>query len=153
MPTLACFPRASERRSHDPRRLDGRRAVLGFTLLEMLVVLTIIAAMAAMVGPAGWRMLRSAELRGAEADLQAALTALPTFAFSEGRALAIDATALRSRLPTLPEGCRVLLPLPLRYAANGMADGGSAQLTCDGEVTQFEVIQITGEVRRVESRQ
>lgn len=116
----------------------------------MLVVLTIVAALASMVGPAGWRLLRNAEVRGAEADLQAAVTALPTFAFAEGRALAVDAAMLRARLPVLPEGCRLLVPLPLRYAPNGMAEGGSVQLSCDGEVMQFDVAQITGEVRRVE---
>lgn len=120
----------------------------GFTLIEILVVLAIVAAVSAVVGPAAWRALQNAELRGAEADVQAALAALPMAAFAQGRPLVVDADALAGRVPSLPAGCRINLPNALRYAPNGMTPGGTVHLACDGTVVAFDVAAVTGEVSR-----
>jgi len=122
----------------------------GFTLLEVLVVLAIIAAVSALVGPAGWRMLTSASLRGAQADVHATLAGLPMSAFTSGRALVLNDVALTERLPPLPADCRVLIPTSIPYAANGMTPGGVVQLACAGTVANYRVDAVTGAVHREE---
>ena len=135
-----------------PQSLPGRPGTTasrgGFTLLEVLVVLAIVAAITGIVAPAGWRALQSARLRGAEADLQAALATLPMRAFGQGQPLVVDSTVLTRQLESLPEDCRLHVAEPLRYAANGMAGGGTVQLACAAAVSTFDVAEVTGAVRR-----
>jgi len=140
-------PRTRTRRVRAPAHAAGRR---GFTLLELLVVLAIIAVLSAMVGPAVWRSLDAAAQRGAAADLQAQLAALPLAAFAAGRPLRVDAQLLRGRMADLPDGCAVLVPVAFTYAPNGMTPGGTVQLACGGRVETFAVRPVTGEVLRAD---
>jgi general secretion pathway protein G len=128
----------------------ARASSRGFTLLELLVVLAIVAAVSAVIGPVTWRAVENAERRGARADVHAALAAIPLTAFRQGRPLHIDASGLSRLGPELPADCSLALPdPPLIYAANGMAAGGRVLLTCGGQTSTFEVAPVTGEVRLI----
>ena len=141
---------ASGRPQRWPSGVYGNRAASGFTLLEVLVVLAIVAAISSIVGPVGWRALNAASQRGAESELQAVLASLPLAAFAQGRPLSVDAAGLTRRLGDVPENCSVIVPSPLTYSANGMTRGGTVQLACDGSVAAFEIAPVTGDIRRAD---
>lgn len=120
----------------------------GFTLLELLVVMAIIAAISALVGPAGWRLLAAASTRGAQADVHAVLASMPMSAFATGRTLVLNDATISQQLPALPEGCRVIVPAAIRYSPSGMTQGGVVQLACDGRLTVYQIAEVTGVVKR-----
>lgn len=100
----------------------GRAA--GFTLLELVVVLALLALAAGLAAPAGFRMMESRQ----EADLRERLLQrigqLPMMARQQGRVLDVstgtdDETAAAARLLDLPEGWSVQLDAPLAVRANG----------------------------------
>jgi prepilin-type N-terminal cleavage/methylation domain-containing protein len=126
----------------------GRRPA-GFTLVELLVVFVLIALVTGLVVPAGIRGIENAQRRGAMADLNAVLAALPLRAFRDGRALSIDAAALRSQLPDAPANLTIETSAPLSYAANGMAGGGQVRAGFpDGTWETFTIEPVTGIVTR-----
>jgi prepilin-type N-terminal cleavage/methylation domain-containing protein len=118
----------------------------GFTLLEMLVVLALLALVTGLVAPAMVRNLAAARERGVESDLRALLAQWPVQAFEKGEAIEVDEAALRARVD-LPEGWRIELPQPLRYTADGVASGGTVRLV-DGrrQVVDLRVAAVTGEL-------
>ena len=127
-------------------RPDGRLAA-GFTLLELLVVMTLLSLMAAWVGPAAWRALDSARDRTQVAHIAATLSALPVTAFQLGRPLRLDAPAFAAMLPELPQGWSLHVDDPLEYASNGVARGGVLRLRRIGRHDRvWDVQALTGEV-------
>ncbi len=139
------------------RRSDARRAPpdrgaakgAGFTLIELLVVFALIALVTGLVVPAGIRAVENAKRRGAMADLNAVLAVLPLRAFHAGRALNLDAAALRSQLPDAPPDFQIETPEPIAYAANGMAGGGRVRAGfADGAWETFTIEPVTGTVTR-----
>jgi prepilin-type N-terminal cleavage/methylation domain-containing protein len=122
----------------------------GFTLLELLVVLAIVALASAPAVPrvAGW--LEAAEQRGWRADLRAQLARYPLQAFLRGEALEIDAKRLRLDLgDRWPEAAVVRLDQPLRYAANGAAAEGRLTLSLGAWQSEWRVLPLTGEVEEL----
>ncbi|WP_082592182.1 prepilin-type N-terminal cleavage/methylation domain-containing protein [Stenotrophomonas nitritireducens] len=100
----------------DGSPLPGR----GFTLLELVVVLALLALATALVAPSGFRMIASWR-RATEVDatLQA-VAALGTAAAQDGRARTLEAGPVAAdALPGLPEGWQVELDAPLAVQANG----------------------------------
>lgn len=97
-------------------------------MLELLVVLSLVALTVSAVLPATVRWIDSVEERGWRADLRAELEALPLRAFGSGQALEVDAVALRARVPGLPAAVEIRLPQPLRFSAQGQAQGGVVEL-------------------------
>lgn len=132
------------RRRAEPRRARAVRA--GFTLLEMLVVLALIALIGAMVLPALSSAVERARARAFERDLRATIEGLPLRAFHRGERLEVDALALLAALPPdQPAGYRVSLSQPLRYGADGVAAGAELQLIRrDGRSERWLVMPITG---------
>jgi general secretion pathway protein G len=66
------------------RRADRRRAVGGFTLLELLVVMVIIGLLAAYVAPRYFSQVGKSEVRSAQAQIAALRNALDTYRLDVG---------------------------------------------------------------------
>lgn len=119
----------------------------GFTLLELLVVLALIALVTGMVAPAVIRGLEAARERGVAADLRALLDSLPVRAFQRGDDVVLDAAALRQLLPDLPADWRLEVTPALRYGSAGVASGGTVHLRAPGrEPLAWQVLQVSGAV-------
>ncbi len=135
--SVCCRPRAEP---------CGRGQRRGFTLLEILVVMALLALGAALVGPASLRALDAAQARAAGADLQALLEALPLLAFRSGEAQRHDGPSLARRLD-LPEAWSVRTEPALEYSAQGAASGGVVTLLDNrGPVLRWRVQPLTGRV-------
>lgn len=125
--------------------MPGRKAP-GFTLLEMLVVLALVALATGIVVPrmAGW--MDSIQERGWRADLRAYLAALPVRAFLAGDALNIDAVHLAAAVPGAPAGTNIRLKQPLTYSATGVASGGQLELERAGGREVWSIEAVSGRV-------
>jgi general secretion pathway protein H len=131
--------------ANPPRSVTPRHR--GFTLLELLVVLLLISLVAGVVGPNVLRAIRSAELRDAQRRLAAELSTLPGKAFAQGQAIEVDAATLQRAVPAWPADWRLETSGPLRYAANGMAEGGWLVLRRPGQADlRWRIERITGEL-------
>ncbi|HMO45616.1 MAG TPA: prepilin-type N-terminal cleavage/methylation domain-containing protein [Rubrivivax sp.] len=105
------------------RRAEARAAG-GFTLLELLLVLALVALLSGLVAPRMWQWVQSARVRAGVDGARAELEALPLRAFSAARRIRIDA---EEPLP-LPGGWRLELTAPLVFEANGMTAGGRLRI-------------------------
>ncbi len=122
-------------------------AVHGFTLLELLVVMTITALTVGAVLPAAVRWLGSAQERAWRADARAQLESLPLLARAAGQPMQWDASRLQERMPDLPPDAELYLPQPLRYEASGVASGGVVEVFKKGArqpLAHWDIEPITG---------
>ena len=128
-------------------------AARGFTLVELVVVLALVALATGLAAPALVRGLDAAHERGMRADVRALLEGMPVRAYQTGSALEIDAAALQRLLPELPQGWRLEVDAPLRYAPNGVAAGGAVRLLIpDRDPTIWQIAAISGRVDAVAAR-
>ena len=146
--------------------MHGRPA--GFTLLEMLVVLVLVAAATLLAAAAFDGGLRGARLHGAAKDVAAQLRFTRAVAISSGtpQAFVIDPhartwTAAKGRSGRLPElGTLVFQGLragpgagaptgkgEVRFFPDGAATGGRIRLAANGGGWDVDVAWLTGEVR------
>ncbi len=122
----------------------------GFTLLELVVVMALMALAAGLVVPAAQRGLDAARERGIGSDLSAALSGLPMRAFRDGAAVSVDAPQLRKLVPDLPSDWSLVLEQPLHYTGTGVASGGLVRLQPPGRsALAWRVLPVSGEVERV----
>lgn len=125
----------------------------GFTLVELVVVLALIALATGLVTPAVVRGLTAARERAVLADVRALLEGLPVRAYQGGSALELDAAALRRLAPELPEGWRLDVEAPLRYGPSGVAAGGAVRLLIPGrDATTWRIAAVSGQVDVVAGR-
>lgn len=129
--TLVCFLRPARRTGRPPG--VRTRAPAGFTLLELLVVMSIVALMLGLVVPAGWRALEAAQERAALRELTARLERLPLQAWQSGRTFTVQGADLQRGIANWPASWSILSPEPLTYGANGVAKGGEVSLWVDGQ--------------------
>jgi len=91
-----------------PRRRAGKRGQRGFTLVEMLVVITIIGLIMALVGPRVLNYLAESRVKAARIQIQSFSSALDLFYLDAGR------------YPSSAEGLTALVrPVPGVAAWNG----------------------------------
>jgi len=69
---------------NERRSRNKRRGQAGVTLIEMLVVVTIIGLFVALVGPALWKKADSARVTAARTQIQNFMTALGTYKLDTG---------------------------------------------------------------------
>lgn len=126
----------------------GPRHSRGFTLLEILVVLVLLALAAGLVAPAGSRWLDAARQRAWQDDLRAQLLSQPLRAFHAGKALHLDAQAVRALAPDMPSDISIELSAPLRYGPTGAASSAEIRFKRAGApALVWRVIAVTGEVQ------
>ncbi len=121
------------------RHLARRRAfVRAFTLLEMLVVLALIAAVAGIALPNFMHMLDAYSNSLKWTELTAEVNGLPYRAFAESRDLQLDAASAPQLLKALPPGWK--LTGAVRYRNNGWCEGGKLEISDPaGEKRSFQL--------------
>ena len=135
------------------RRRPERLAQRGFTLVELVVVLALLALAAGIAAPAAVRGVAAARERGVRADVRVLLEGMPVRAVQSGSGLEVDSAALRRLVPELPAGWRLEVDQPLRYAPNGVAAGGAVRLLIPGrDPTTWRVAAVSGRVENVARR-
>lgn len=140
--TSACFRSSLE-----------RPAAHGFTLVELVVVLALVALATGLAAPALVRGLDAARERGVRADVRVLLEGMPVRAYHATGALEVDAAALQRLVPELPPGWRLEVDAPLRYAPNGVAAGGAVRLLIPGrDTTVWQIAAVSGRVDLVAAR-
>jgi prepilin-type N-terminal cleavage/methylation domain-containing protein len=106
----------------------------GFTLLEMLVVLALIAVMAGLALPNFSRLLDSFSIKNQWSALEREIADLPYQVFISGTPLQLDNASARQRLATLPPEWRAEIPVPITYRFSGWCEGGKiAVVAANGE--------------------
>jgi general secretion pathway protein G len=119
------------------RAPDGRRDCAGFTLLEILVVLAILALVAAATLPALGRIYDRVAWRFYRVDVERQIAGLRLKAYLDARDLALvsqpaepgaDAPPGERIALQLPAGWRVVVRQPIIYRADGICLGGRLDL-------------------------
>ncbi len=111
-------------------RCAEARAAGGFTLLELLLVLALVALLTGLVAPRMWQWVESARLRAGVDGARAELEAQPMRAFASAKRVKLGA---EQPLP-LPSGWRLELAAPLVYEANGMTAGSRVRIRAGNAV-------------------
>ncbi len=114
---------ASGRPAHD-KRVHG-----GFTLLEMLVVLALIATVAGIALPNFGRFLDSFSAATKWREVESELADLPYRAFSSGRMIRLENGTVRGHLQKLPADWQVTSAGAIVYRDNGWCEGGTLVIT------------------------
>ena len=146
------------------RLLDGTtRSAGGFTLVEVLVVLVIIALMLAMVGTSISRSISGAEMRTAASKVAASLRYTRTRAIltKTEQVFLVDTEELTYKAAEreadeLPEGVKVTLNTArseltsevaggIRFYPDGGSTGGNVLLEANGRIYRVNVAWLTGE--------
>lgn len=105
-------------------RRDKARAARGFTLLELLLVLALVALLTGVVAPRMWQWVQGARVRAGIDSARAQLEALPGRAFAGAQRIDVG---IKDPL-VLPAGWQLEPAAPFDYEANGMTLGGRVRI-------------------------
>lgn len=130
-----------------PLHTNLARRLGGFTLLEMLAVIALIALAAGIVAPRAVGWLDAARERGWRDDFRAYLEALPVRCFLSGEPRQLEAQDLLNAVPDAPARLEIRLPQTITYSAQGVASGGIVELRRGEHRETWQIEPITGQVR------
>jgi prepilin-type N-terminal cleavage/methylation domain-containing protein len=137
--TSASSPRSLDKQQGGPR---------GFTLLELLVVMALVALVAGLVAPVASNALLASRERATLSDLHALLEGLPVRSLRAGTAQSYSGETLRQLLTDMPQGWVLDAPIPLIYSDSGVASGGTVRLVAPGRpALVLRVLPISGQVQ------
>ncbi len=126
----------------------SRVASFGFTLLEMLVVLALIAVVAGLAIPNFGNMLDRFSAATTWREVEAEIGDLPYRVFSSGVMVQLDPQNVRDYLKSVPADWQVTLVTPIRYRETGWCDGGSLAITAsDGAKRKYVLVAPRCEAR------
>jgi prepilin-type N-terminal cleavage/methylation domain-containing protein len=99
---------------------------VGFTLLEMLVVLAIAGMLAGVTLPNLSKMAERARISTQRQSLLSGIENLGYWAYSNGKSYTLTALDPTSETPpfVIPEGWRLKAERPITFAVNGVCSGG-----------------------------
>lgn len=112
--------------------LANTRVVLrqGFTMIELLVVLVIIALTSSFVGPNLWNSYEKSSQRAVVQQFMSELNDMRLDAYKQGEVIelgrkkAAQLMTVTDDLPTVPAGWGIEKSDPLRFLPNGVTNGG-----------------------------
>jgi prepilin-type N-terminal cleavage/methylation domain-containing protein len=106
----------------------------GFTLLEMVVVLAIIATIAGVALPNFARMIESYQQKSTLGSVTSELSGLSFRAFSSAAPLTLSAESARTLVPSLPMDWQLRVDPPISIQVNGFCAGGDATISAKNGV-------------------
>ncbi|TDK29975.1 type II secretion system protein [Luteimonas terrae] len=114
--------------------------VSGFSLLEMLVVLTLVSIMVALIAPRLANTVQAIQVSGDRAETVRQIERLPLLArtagldlrFGPGQLIAHEGVAI-------PEGWTLTALTPLRVAANGICSAAKVRVTGAGVTEEWSI--------------
>ncbi|MBN4077138.1 prepilin-type N-terminal cleavage/methylation domain-containing protein [Mariprofundus ferrooxydans] len=124
----------------------------GFTLLELLVVLVIVAMTASFAGPSLWKSYVKSNERSLVYAFADSLGAMRQNAFHQGRSVSLPALNEGSimnhdKFPVLPEGWMLERSTALRFLPSGVTNGASFYLSSPvGNRWQLSLAPLDGRV-------
>jgi general secretion pathway protein G len=119
----------------------------GFTLLELLVVLALMALATGIAAPRAVAWLDAAQERGWRDDLRAYLEALPVRSFLAGEGRTLEASDVLKVVPGAPPSVEIRLPRALNYSAQGVASGGIVEIRRGQYKETWRIEPLTGHVK------
>jgi len=125
------------------------RAHAGYTLLEMVVVIALIALATALVAPPGMRMIRSWQEASEVADVIEQIERLPSAVRAGGNPLTLIDEAANAPLE-LPEAWVLILDTPLSVHANGACSNAQGRLQTVHQEIQLQILAPFCRVERVQ---
>ena len=125
------------------------RCPLGYTLLELVVVMAILAMATALVAPPSYKMIRTWQESTQVQDVIEQIERLPGTVRASGNPLATDADG--SKVPVdLPQDWTLRMQTPLRVQANGACSDAQATLETGQQSIELRIQAPFCRVQRIE---
>ena len=125
------------------------RCPLGYTLLELVVVMSILAMATALAAPPSYRMIRTWQEATQVQDVIEQIEHLPSTVRDSGKPLDTDTEG--SKLPVdLPEDWTLHMQTPLRVLANGACSDAQATLVTAQQSIELRIQAPFCGVQRIE---
>lgn len=125
------------------------RRLRGYTLLEMVVVMTILAMATAIAAPPSYKMIRSWQEATQVEDVMQQLERLPSAILASGKPL-LAPTGGGVELVELPQDWALRMQTPLQVQANGACSDATGTLTTPYQTLEFQIQAPFCRVQRIE---